>query len=492
MTEFHTIDLMQKLEQENPERHRILMLAALPKIDYDKQRITAAEILGIRASTLDEEVATARQATIGPNTDTGQGSAVTLQAPEPWTDSVDGNQLVTDLINILQDYLVVSDENLIAIAFWVIHAHCLDCFNHTPRLNVTAPEKACGKTLVLDLLLHLTPRAVRTENLSTAVMFRLMDAQRPTLIIDEYDTFLKYNDDLRGALNSGWQYGGQHMRCEGDGNEVRAFRTFGAVALAGIRGLPPTLHDRSIVIKMKRATRDEITKIKKFDSRRTGWLEDQNRKIARWALDHQVTISKSDPEMPESFYNRTADRWRPLFAIADCVGGTWPNRVRQVAISLESGEAQESNAVMLLQDIETILTNTDPITSAGLAEELIKLDDRPWGEYGKMQKPISKNSVARILKTFNIKPHQIRFGEKNLRGYESEQFADAFRRYVSQEIVVPSAEPLQPNKNMASSGFPTATHVADENTLQPNENEGCSGSAVGNGDLRGLGEEDLL
>ncbi len=42
-------------------------------------------------------------------------------------------------------------------------------------------------------------RAVKTENLSTAVMFRVVDNYRPILLVDEVDTFLRDNDELPGA-----------------------------------------------------------------------------------------------------------------------------------------------------------------------------------------------------------------------------------------------------------------------------------------------------
>ena len=58
----------------------------------------------------------------------------------------------------------------------------------------------------------LVPRGLKTENLSTATMFRVVDGYQPVLLIDEFDTFLKRNEELRGALNAGHAKGGRHLR----------------------------------------------------------------------------------------------------------------------------------------------------------------------------------------------------------------------------------------------------------------------------------------
>ena len=45
-------------------------------------------------------------------------------------------------------------------------------------------------TITLDLLATMAPRALRTENLTAPVLFRLVAQHRPTLLLDEVDTYL--------------------------------------------------------------------------------------------------------------------------------------------------------------------------------------------------------------------------------------------------------------------------------------------------------------
>jgi hypothetical protein len=48
---------------------------------------------------------------------------------------------------------------------------------------------------------------------------------RPTLVIDEVDTFLPENEELRGVLNSGHRCDGEISRCVGTMNRPNSRHT---------------------------------------------------------------------------------------------------------------------------------------------------------------------------------------------------------------------------------------------------------------------------
>src|SRR5580765_1627780 len=64
----------------------------------------------------------------------------------------------------------------------------------------------------------------------------------------------------------------------------------------------------------------------RFDSRKEKTETETilNRKLARSTQDNFAALQACDPPMPPSAYNRVADNWRPLFAIAYVAGGDWP------------------------------------------------------------------------------------------------------------------------------------------------------------------------
>src|SRR5262249_8428671 len=213
-----------------------------------------------------------------------------------------------------------------AAALWAVHAYLIERFLVSPRLGVRSPTKRCGKTLFLDVLGRLVPRPLPTANVTPAAIFRVIEAYRPTLLVDEADTFLYDNNELRGVLNSGHRKGGTVLRTVGDDQEPRAFATSSPCAIALIGDLPDTLNDRAVTVDLKRRLAKE--RIRPFRPDRAGHLDELARKAARWAHDHGGAIAAADPAMPPGIVNREADNWRPLLAIADAAGGKWPQRAR--------------------------------------------------------------------------------------------------------------------------------------------------------------------
>lgn len=407
-------------------------LAGLSPMEFDRCVQGEAEALGISVSTLRSEVARRRE---NPVTGTElQGQALELADVELWPQSVNGPDVLNAIAETLTKYVVLPPGGADAIALWIAHAHAFRSFLHTPRLNIKSPEKRCGKTTLRDVLATLVPKPLPTENLSTAVLFRVVDKYQPTLLADEYDSWLPDNEDLRGMLNAGHQRGGQALRCVGDDFEPRAFRVFAPVVLAGIGSLPGTLLDRSIVIKMVRAKPGELTV--GFDSRRIQTETELCQKLARWCVDHAEQLEVTDPIMPGGAFNRLANNWRPLFAIAEVAGGDWPQRAASAFALLTAQEHADEQGIgtMLLGDIRTVFeqSHTDKIFSKQLIESLIAMSDRPWGEIRK-GKAISENWLGRHMRGFGVTSRKIRIGEDVRQGYVRDDFAEVWERYLDPE-----------------------------------------------------------
>jgi putative DNA primase/helicase len=402
-------------------------LAALSPVEFDRQAKTAAKALRVSVTTLRSEVAKRRPK----NASALQGSKVNLAEVEAWPDPVDGGTVLAEAADAFSRYVALPDGAADALALWTAHAHCFDAFQCSPRLNVSSPEKGCGKTTLRDVLAVLVPRPLATENLSVAVLFRITERSKPTLLADECDTWLRDNEELRGLLNAGHRRGGQALRCEGDGNEVRAFNVFGAAVLCGIGTLPGTLHNRSILIRLERAKPGELRQ--RFDSRRTAHEAEVCRKVARWCADHRAELESSDPAMPPNAVNRLADNWRPLFAIAAIAGGDWPARAAAVfAKHTRNADADAQGiATMLLADVRHVFTQarTERMFSRSLVDALCGMTDRPWPEAHR-GKPITETWLARRLREFGITSRTIRTHEDRAKGYDVADFTDAFARYL--------------------------------------------------------------
>jgi hypothetical protein len=237
---------------------------------------------------------------------------------------------------------------------------------------------------------------------------------------------------------------------------VRGFNAFAPAALAGIGNLPGTLHDRSIVIRLVRARPGEV--LARFDSRRIETETELCRKLARWTADNFTRLETADPAMPETAYNRLADNWRPLFAIAQAAGADWPARAAVAFAALTGSEDTDAQGIgaTLLADIAAIFSTeaTDRLPSAKLAEALAHMEGRPWPEFGKPPKPITANGLARLLRRFSVAPHTIKLpGGDTAKGYLADDFGDAFARFI-QKPAFRNRNPVTTPENIDSNTLP--------------------------------------
>jgi putative DNA primase/helicase len=264
----------------------ILRLAGLPDLAYGRERKAAAEKLQLTVAWLDKLVKAkkaeivAQAAGDGTADSGGQGRAINLPEPQPWPSQVHGAVLLSALVKAISRYMIMEPGAAECVALWAVHAHALDAFGITPRLSITSPRPQCGKTTLLDILQRLVVRPLLAGNVSAASVFRVVEVARPTLLVDEADTFLPGNDELRGVLNSGHRRGGNVIRVVGEAMDVRAFSTFAPAAIAMIGHLPGTLADRSVAITLKRKRADEPVESFRYD--RTEELDQLARMCARW------------------------------------------------------------------------------------------------------------------------------------------------------------------------------------------------------------------
>lgn len=382
--------------------------------------------------------------------ETGQGQTLALADPDPWPDPVVGEPLLSELVRTVGRFLVLPSAAHTAVALWTVHTHAHDAARVSPILAATSPEKRCGKTTLLTVLLGLVRRPLPASNITTAALFRAVEKFRPTLLIDEADTFLREREELRGIINSGHgRSTAVVVRTVGDDHEPRTFSTWAPKAIALIGDLPATLEDRAVVLTLRRRRQDETVDELRLD--RLDELEDLRRRAARWAADHHHALAAADPAVPPELHDRARDNWRPLLAIADAAGGEWPQRARAAALEL-SGQAGDGDApgVLLLDDLRRLFSerSLDRLASSDLVETLATMEDRPWPEWRRGQ-PITQRQVARLLKPFDVAPKQMRLGLEKVRGYELADLEDAFSRYLPSEAV----QPVQPNNDAENSVF---------------------------------------
>jgi putative DNA primase/helicase len=365
---------------------------------------------------------------------------------DPWTDVVNLAGLLHEIYIAIRRYVVLDEPEAVVVALWVVHTHCMDAAEYTPRLAILSPTKRCGKTTLLKVLARLVHRHVSAANISTAALFRVIERDHPTVLIDEADTFLPENEQMRGVLNAGHdRASGKVIRVdvgEGGRHELNEFDPWGAVAIALIGRLPVTLADRSITLRLKRKTnRDQVQRFRRPQAEA---LLPLARKCRRWNADHGDTLRRAPAVDIEQLDARAADNWEPLLAIAHAAGPEWTARAINAAEVLSKGarnrERRDDTGERLLGDIRVLVEEgrfCGRVSMRELARLLAKLDDAPWSTMfaGRAN---GTDILGHILRTFEIEPRSLRIGNAPVaKGYEQSAFESAFDRYLSQAAVTP-------------------------------------------------------
>ena len=442
----------------------------LDDIAYDQRRDALAKELGIRAATLDNERKKARKESVEDD-----APILVLNTSEPCADPVDGAELLSAIVTAINEYLVLPDGAAEAMALWIMHTYCHDAAWISPLLVFSSPTKQCGKTTCLTLLSSIADKPLTASNCTAPVLFRGIEEYGPTLFLDEADTFLKDNEEMRGVINSGHnRSSAQVLRLVGDSYDVKPFSTWCPKAIAAIGKLPPTLMDRSIVIVMQR--KKKIDKVKRLRGDKLHEFESLRRQCVRWALDNLEAIKATDPDVPEYLGDRAQDNWRTLLAIADVAG--WTDVTVAAIEKLTPKKAEDDDTgVELLADIRKIFGDRICVSSAEIVGALNEMEERLWPGFYR-GKGISPQGVAKILGRYGIKPklHDV-LGKK--RGYERKQFLDVWVRYLpdpddSTDLGVP---PLQTSNGGACGDFLGVTSelsVTPGNMLEPPPDKGCN------------------
>jgi putative DNA primase/helicase len=413
--------------------------ARMPRLDFEQNRKSIASNLDIRVPFLDEEVALRRsdqEVTVA-----DEESAMGLSDIEPWDEPVELGSILDEISATIAQYVHLSPVGIDTCTLWAALTHVTDMVHVLPRLAAQSPGPGCGKTVLMEVISNLSPKALMAASITAASVFRVIEAVRPTLLIDEADQlFRSDNKELLGILNSGHRRSSAYVlrvvEVSPGQHETIRFSTWGPMMTAGIGTLPPTLEDRSIVIRLQRALPSEVRR----------HLRDGHcpvllvcaRKLTRWGSE---LAELPDVDLPPQFSNRIGDNWRPLFAIAQLAGGEWPERVMLAAKGALSNSDGGAIAI-LLQDIQEVFGEQDRMTSQEIVDKLTGLDEAPYGEVNR-GRAITTNWLAKQLKgVINGTSQSIRSGSRTAKGYHRHQFKEAWRRYgVSSDNLSDAVDP---------------------------------------------------
>jgi uncharacterized protein DUF3631 len=293
----------------------------------------------------------------------------------------------------------------------------------------------------------LTPRAWYAITPSVAVLYRKIDMDHPTLLLDEADRSFADGEsgkqDLLAILNAGYKRGATVDRCGGaNRDKLESFQVFCPKAFAGIGKLPDTTQDRCFPIRLERQKRCARRRFNEqaVESR----LQPIRERFEAWAesedIKSKVAVSILDSAFPDSLSDRAVEVCEPLYKIAIMAGGDWYERIRAATAAIFGADEDGNKPTLQLMAIREAFQKDESLSTADLIDRLLEIDDSPfpdwWLKKDAEKKAIGK-SLARILKPFGVKAKRIWIDDARVRGYERVDLEPIFERYCSPDHTLP-------------------------------------------------------
>jgi hypothetical protein len=341
--------------------------------------------------------------------------------------------LLGDVEKFISRFVILPKGALLPLTLWVIATHLFSIFDCFPYLAVVSPARRCGKTRLLEILGLLCAEPERTSNISEAALFRIIEKQKPTLLLDEMEQLREKGDRaqiLRNLLNAGNRRDAVAIRCAEGGARIERYNVFCPKALAAIGSLPDTISDRSICVPMQRRTRDE--RVERFLFQRAE-LEARaiRERVASWVVQNTDTVAAAYANAPDLDFigDRDAEAWMPLFSVLAVIASPMLMELRQCAEVLSGQKhedsADESLAVRALLDAGSVLRDGEErLASAELLSRMRSIEESPWSS-----QDFDARRLAWLLRPFGIRSKVFRDGGSTPRGYEAAKLRECARRY---------------------------------------------------------------
>lgn len=402
-------------------------------------RVVDDELVTRNASDLAKQYS-AFKPTSRPAKANGDGAAGIPGTSIPVPAAPDGERLIASVESFIMRYVVLPSTAQLPVALWAVATHCFDSFDAFPYLSLSSPTPRCGKTRLLETLELLVGKPWRGTAPTEAALFRFIESEQPTLLLDEVEGLARRKASERDSavlaiLNAGYKRGQTVPRCVGNSHKLQNFRVYCPKAFAAIGHLPTTLADRSIVIPMQRRAPGESVARFRFERAR---LEAETIRAAVQAAVKLFAgeIKQTYASLPELSFlsDRDEEIFSPLFAVCGVIAPRRIKELEEAAKSLSDGKAgnavDDSLALRLLHDLDSRWPEGQANwLSKEILADLKALEDGPW----QSEFELNPRRLARLLKPFEVLTRQVKTDSGAGKGYVREEVKRAISRYPAPE-----------------------------------------------------------
>jgi len=298
-----------------------------------------------------------------------------------WKRSEEGRTLSVAIVLLIEkarSLIWFEDERWYSfISLWCAGTYLFPAFPAFPYIQLTG-EKGSGKTKTEDLLECVCFNALRMIDPTPAVLFRIVEALRPTLLLDEIE---KMNTDeakeVRGIINAGYKQRATVSRVEGEDRHIKFFHVYSPKCLAGIKGLGSVTEDRCITVVMSKPSQEDSRQNRVVDPTDTEWavIRDSFYRLP-FSYGDKILQGLDEKSFPVWLRARDRELWSPLLHLALLVDGESDLGISRDVLGLahdsvsEGGLTFEAEAVLGLLEGRLDGTGVLELHPVDLAEEL--------------------------------------------------------------------------------------------------------------------------
>lgn len=235
--------------------------------------------------------------------------------------TVKASLLFTRIKGFLKKFIVVSDNFYYVLVSYILMTYVYVLFQVIPYLWLNG-ERGTGKSTIMKLLNKLCFNPLYCSNITPANIFRQIDNDGSTIILDEFEKM--YGEDKQEIiklLNQGFNKDAVVSRCVGQNNQVKKFRSFSPKIMGGISNIDDVLFERCIKYTTERVKGAKIIKFRETKEQKEE-IDTIVQDLYIFGYNYAEKIKKIyDSEEIEYEGNnlREDDLWNPLLCIAKII-----------------------------------------------------------------------------------------------------------------------------------------------------------------------------
>lgn len=319
------------------------------------------------------------------------------------------------------------------VSIWAMMTYIYTGFHAVPFIFLNGTKNS-GKSKIINILQMICFNSESTANTSPSALFRLIEANNATVMVDEGENLngTEYSQELRLLLNACYVSTGTVTRTNKDSHKVERFKVFTPVCIGAINELESTLMSRCIPIFTMRSTKNSRKGKLFVDPQHIKWRKIRHAMYKGAFQSYQDIIKLSYEMEPEGIENRNLQLWKPILTIARWLSdmkddpSIYEDMITMAQESVEESESLTQLEIYILNALYEECKVHDVYEVKKIRQKVIELNGND-GEMIRMDK-IQGKTIGSIIRKFGFKKAG-RTNKSVQYRISPEKIPDLFERY---------------------------------------------------------------